>query len=44
MLYQAVLVGAFCIINDEDIIYVSGVKQYLFEFYEGFEVDVFQVL
>jgi len=41
VLYQVVLVGAFSIINDDDIIYVSGVRQYLFGLYEGSDVDVF---
>jgi len=40
-LCQVVLVGAFSIINDEDIIYVTGVEQYLFGIYEGSDVDMF---
>jgi len=32
---------AFSTINDEDIIYVTGVEQYLFGIYEGSDVDVF---
>ena len=38
---QVVLVGTFSNINDEDIIYVTGVEQYLFGIYEGSDVDVF---
>jgi len=41
VLCQVVLVGAFSIINDEDIISVMGLEQYLFEIYEGSDVDVF---
>jgi len=41
VLCQVVMVGCFGVINDEDVIYVPGVKQYAFGFYEGFDVDVF---
>ena len=33
--------GAFSIINNEDIIYVTGVEQYLFGIYDWSDVDVF---
>ena len=36
---EVVLVGAFSIINDEDVICVTGVEQYLFGIYEGINDD-----
>jgi len=39
VLCEVVLVGAFSIINDEDVICVTGVEQYLFGIYEGINDD-----
>jgi len=36
----SVMVCCFGVVNDEDVIYVPGVKQYVFGFYEGSDVDV----
>ena len=44
MLCQVVMVGCFGIIDDENVIYISGVKQYVFGVYEGFDVDLFRKL
>jgi len=41
VLCQVVMVGGFGITNDEDVIYVLGVKQYAFGLYERSDVDVF---
>jgi len=41
VLCQVVMLGCFVIINDEDVIYVLGVKQYAFGLCEGTDVDVF---
>ena len=44
VLCQIVMVGCFGIIDDKNVIYISGVKQYVFGLYEGFDVDLFKVL
>jgi len=41
VLCHAVMVGCFGVINNEDVIYVPGVKQYAFGLCEGSDVDVF---
>ena len=41
VLCQFVLVGVISITNDEDIVYVTGVVQYLFGLYEGSDVGMF---
>ena len=44
LLCQIVMVGYFGIIDDKKVIYISGIKQYVFGLYEGFDVDLFKVL
>ena len=41
VLCQVVMVGCFGIINDEDVVYVPGVKEYAFGLHEGSDVDMF---
>ena len=41
MLCQFDLVGVISIIDDEDIVYVTCVVQYLFGIYEGSDVGMF---
>jgi len=41
VLCQVVIVGCFCIRDDKNVIYISGVKQNVFGVYEGFDVDFF---
>ena len=41
VLCQFVLVGVNSIINEEDIVYVTGVVQYLFGLYEESDVGMF---
>jgi len=44
VLCQVVMVCCFGVVNDEDVIYVLGVKEYVFGLCEGSDVDVFYVL
>jgi len=41
VLCQVVIVGCFGIIDDKNVIYISGVKQYDFGVYVGFDVDIY---
>ena len=41
VLCQVVMVCCFGITEDKNVIYISGVKQYVFGVYEGFDVDLF---
>jgi len=35
------MVGYFGITDDKNVLYISGIKQYVFGLYEGFDVDLF---
>jgi len=43
VLCQVVMVCCFGVINEEDVINLPVVKQYVFYLYEGSDVDVFYV-